>query len=533
MVIRHRLEEIAILLEQDPGNPELLQEQRQLRQQEAELSTQKLLLERLVRLMNIQLQASCFDCADRVEGQCRGTNASGTLEYHQLEFCAVASVDPNEKLGPNGHSPDPDARPLSRYTTSIQPLLYALLFENVAAATAPAQEVVITDQLDPAKVDLTTLALGPITFGHHQLDPPSGRTAFSTVKDLRPDQDLLVRVEASLDPMSGLLIWRFISLDPATGLPPEDPLRGFLPPNVNPPEGSGSVVFTVQPHLGLPTGTEIRNRADITFDFNPPIKTQEWLNTLDNTPPASQVHQLAATQSTMAFTVAWSGSDDGAGIKDYSVFVSEDSGAFTAWLVDTPLTSATFSGSPGKSYAFYSVARDFTGQRELAPVGPDATTQVPPDRDGDGVLDPSDNCPSLLNVDQADLDRDGLGDPCDRHNTISLVVDPDAAPHFQDRFALAVLSTRSFDSRTLNPESVRLSPGGARPVREPRFETDIDNDGDLDLVLYFAAPDTGGTCRPVFLSFSATLANGVPVEGDHQVKISRCRQTSSAPLAYR
>jgi|GEM_PF-919562 len=37
----------------------------------------------------------------------------------------------------------------------------------------------------------------------------------------------------------------------------------------------------------------------------------------------------------------------------------------------------------------------------------------PPDGDGDGARDSSDNCPSVANPDQSDMDRDGLGDACD------------------------------------------------------------------------------------------------------------------------
>lgn len=38
---------------------------------------------------------------------------------------------------------------------------------------------------------------------------------------------------------------------------------------------------------------------------------------------------------------------------------------------------------------------------------------APLDTDGDGVGDPGDNCPQGYNPDQADLDRDGMGDVCD------------------------------------------------------------------------------------------------------------------------
>lgn len=40
-------------------------------------------------------------------------------------------------------------------------------------------------------------------------------------------------------------------------------------------------------------------------------------------------------------------------------------------------------------------------------------TPAPPDDDGDGAANASDNCPAIANADQADTDGDGLGDACD------------------------------------------------------------------------------------------------------------------------
>jgi hypothetical protein len=46
-------------------------------------------------------------------------------------------------------------------------------------------------------------------------------------------------------------------------------------------------------------------------------------------------------------------------------------------------------------------------------LGIASTHRPPPDRDGDGIPDDVDNCPTVPNPDQADRDGDGFGDACD------------------------------------------------------------------------------------------------------------------------
>jgi hypothetical protein len=160
------------------------------------------------------------------------------------------------------------------------------------------------------------------------------------------------------------------------------------------------------PKQGLPTGTEIRNQAEIVFDVNAPIVTPEWLNTLDNTTPTSQVSSLAATQSSPTFTVQWSGTDVGSGVKDYTIFVSEDGEPFTVWLSNVPDTAGTFSGQDGKAYAFYSVARDQTNNIEDVPPTPDTSTLVAVAGKDLTTLDPATVWVGLKNSDAVGLRLD-------------------------------------------------------------------------------------------------------------------------------
>ncbi len=282
----------------------------------------------------------------------------------------VGAHDPNQKVG----SPGVDA---AHFEPAAGPFPYVVFFENVETASAPAAEVVVSDQLDAGSLDLDTFSLGPISFGETTVVPPPGSTAFRTHVDLRPARKLLVRIEATFDKPMDLVTWRFTSLDPDTLEPPGDPLAGFLPPNVHPPEGEGRVTFFVAPRADIATGADVCNQATIVFDANPPIATATWCNRVDATPPASRV-ELVSRACSGAIALRWSGTDEGAGVASYDVLVSENGGPAAVWLHDTPETSDVFPGVPGKTYAFFSSARDRVGNVEAPPPAPDVVVRPAP-----------------------------------------------------------------------------------------------------------------------------------------------------------
>ncbi len=289
-------------------------------------------------------------------------------DYGDFLIHRVQSRDPNEKTGRLGAG---DAH----FISGKPPLPYDIMFENKPDATAPAQSVVVTDQLDVSKFDLSTFSLGVIGFGDTFVTPPDGAKTFNTIVDLRPANNLLVNIDAGLDNATGIVTWRFTSLDPATNQPTTDARAGFLPPNINGTQGEGSVVFTIQPK-DLQTGAEIRNKARIVFDVNAALETNFWLNTIDNSTPVSRVTTLDASQPSIVFNVKWSGTDTGSGIDTYTIYVSENGGAFTIWRDGTTDAAALFVGQPGKTYSFYSVARDKAGNIESAKTTAEATTTV-------------------------------------------------------------------------------------------------------------------------------------------------------------
>jgi hypothetical protein len=326
----------------------------------------------------------------------------------------VPSNDPNDKFGAAGFG-------VQAFIAADAAIPYHIDFENLGPgstpvpqkpATAPAQRVEITDQLPPT-LDWSTLRFTEAGFGDHVISVPADSTYyFTTVAMTYNGQTFDVEVELSYDTGAGKVRAVFQSVDPATFLPP-DVLTGFLPPEDGTGRGKGYIGFAVAPLENLPSGTEIRNVALISFDLQTIIATnqvdpqdptagtdpnREALNTIDAGRPSSVVAPLPAT-SFASFPVSWTGADEaeGSGVASFDVFVAIDGAPFTLWLDDTPEFSADFLGTAGHTYAFYSVATDHVGHVEAFPATHDAATRVvapsytlSADFDANGVVDGAD-----------------------------------------------------------------------------------------------------------------------------------------------
>ena len=278
----------------------------------------------------------------------------GTIDW-------VLSSDPNGIVGPASYGS-------ANFVNASSVLPYTIDFENSSTATASAGEIQITQQLSP-NLDWSTFQLGAIELGSLDIAIPGGLTSINETFDERSTLGTYIQVVAGLNANTGVVTWTLTALDPTTMQIPEDPLLGLLPPDLLPPEGDGSVSYTIRPKSSDTTGTIVNAQASIIFDVNAPIATQQISDTLDAGPVTSYINPLPAIETSASFPVSWTGQDDpgGSGIASYTVYVSDDSGPFLPWSTDTATTdtSATYTGQYGHSYAFTVTAVDNVGHQQL------------------------------------------------------------------------------------------------------------------------------------------------------------------------
>ncbi|GAA4362026.1 hypothetical protein GCM10023185_29580 [Hymenobacter saemangeumensis] len=310
--------------------------------------------------------AALVGCADSIVFTYKGRGASCTQ--------VVGSVDPNLIVGPDGAG-------RRKMVGSQQRLNYQVQFENdPELATAPAQVVRINVPLSNA-FDPQQFRLGSFGWADHTFQVPANSSSYTAMLNMPDSLGYDVRVLGTVDVVGRRLVWQFETIDPNTGVAPDDPNKGFLLLNDSTGRGQGFVNYTIKASPSAITGDTLAAQASIVFDTNPPLLTNRWKNVLDAVAPSSQLAALPANQPGATVALSWTAQDDqgGSGLRSYDVYASQDGGAFQPVATNLSSTSYTFTGQLGSRYDFFTLAADTTGNREaLKLVGDTHTTLATP-----------------------------------------------------------------------------------------------------------------------------------------------------------
>lgn len=107
---------------------------------------------------------------------------------------------------------------------------------------------------------------------------------------------------------------------------------------------------------------------------------------------------------------------------------------------------------------------------------------------------------------------------------VSVDLKPDDArnvvnPHSHGLLPIAILSTSSFDARTVNVASVRVGNASTNQARV----TDVDGDGDVDLLMHVATAAVPLVCGQTQIGVQGATVSGVRVRGSDTVVTVGCR----------
>ncbi len=270
----------------------------------------------------------------------------------------VNSIDPNEMIGPWG----PDDQ--KHFIRTIHQMPYMITFENKSTASAPANEVFVTDTLDLSKLDAETFSFSSFGWADTTFVVGGSRTQEFT-RDVNykvNGHDILVRVSGQFNPATGVVNWSFASLE-ANGSELADVMNGFLLPNDQNGRGEGYVSFIIDHKANPANGATISNKATIIFDANEPIVTNTYTNTFDTDYPTSKVTK-AEEPSEGKLTVTVSGSDPTSGVDHYTVFAQKNGGEWLAVATITEGTTCTIDVETGTKYGLCAIATDRVGLNE-------------------------------------------------------------------------------------------------------------------------------------------------------------------------
>ena len=318
-----------------------------------------------LRYSNIEFD--CFDeCNNDEKDEEYPKSRSNTGISH-------GSTTPEDKYGPLGVITSNNDSIVYHFVDSSQLFEYRVDYWNKEDATAPAAIVYIRDTLD-SDFNLLTFNFTELGFLKWKVKLEGGQY-FNVNVDCRPDMPYLVNVEGTVDPNSREAYWVFTTLDPQTMELPEDLMSGFLPPIDSTGYQIGWVNYTIEAMDSLPDGTVFTNQAFVNFDgvgkWGAAPKEGPFTNIFDLTNPISHVLPVSLVSETDSVLISWEGEDTGSGVEDYNIFVSEGE-KYSIWKNNSSELSSYFIGENGKTYKFYSIAKDRVGNVETGKVNYEA-----------------------------------------------------------------------------------------------------------------------------------------------------------------
>ena len=305
-------------------------------------------------------------------GICNVVSVAGCLASSQKyrHLVGVRSYDPNEMIGPWG--PDEERH----YIKPIHQMPYMITFENKASASAPANEVFVTDTLDLSKLDAETFSFNGFGWADNAYTV-GGSNNKEFTRDIEykvNGHDILVRVSGQFDPETGIARWAFVSLE-KNGNELDDIMNGFLLPNNDNGVGEGFVSFTIEHKANPANGSSISNRATIVFDANEPIVTNTYVNTFDTDYPTSRVTKAEEQGDQLVVTIE--GSDKTSGIDHYTLYAFiNDSTEPTLLATVADGSAASIACEPGTKYGLCAVATDRVGWNEAKELKAEKTITI-------------------------------------------------------------------------------------------------------------------------------------------------------------
>ena len=95
-------------------------------------------------------------------------------------------------------------------------------------------------------------------------------------------------------------------------------------------------------------------------------------------------------------------------------------------------------------------------------------------------------------------------------------------PKREGMIPVAILTTREFDARRVDPATVRIGATGTEAAVFRSMSEDIDRDGDPDLLLLFRVQEMKIECRDATLRLRGKTLDGQQIQGEETVKMEGC-----------